>query len=55
MYQFIVDLLGITPTSDERFIIISVCCITFLLAVDVLFRLFFAPIVRLMGGNGSRL
>lgn len=55
MYNYLVNLLGITPTENERLIIIGVCCVVFLLATDVLFRLFIAPILRLVGGNGTRI
>lgn len=55
MYQWLIDLLGIVPTDNERLIIIAVLCVVLLLAVDVLFRFIFAPVVALMSGSGRRL
>lgn len=55
MYQWLIDLLGIIPTENERMIIIGVLCVVVLLAVDVLFRFIFAPIVALIGGSGRKL
>ena len=55
MYQWLIDLLGITPTDNERLIIIAVLCVIVLLAVDVLFRFIFAPVVALFGGRSGRL
>lgn len=55
MYQWLIDLLGIVPTENERMIIIAVLCVVVLLAVDVLFRFIFAPVVALMSGSGRRL
>ena len=55
MYQWLIDLLGIVPNDNERLVIIAVLCVVVLLAVDVLFRFIFAPIVALLGGSGRRL
>lgn len=55
MYQWLIDLLGITPTENERMLIIAVLCVIVLIAVDVLFRFIFAPVVALISGGTRRL
>lgn len=55
MYQWLIDLLGIVPTDNERMIIIAVLCVVVLLAVDVLFRFIFAPVLALLTGGSRRL